>query len=138
MLVKNLLQLKPLENLRVAAVADNYLYKIISCFIIIHIIYTVLTFFEYSSDDLSWIVELCSFALRIILWLVIPLLLFPQRKELWLIMVASFFNLPSAISDIKFVDEYDNLFIFLKLLFLIPAAYLTLRNFGAKKDYDRS
>lgn len=128
MLIKKLYQQTHLENLRAAAAADNYLSRLISYFIIIHIIYTIATFFEYANNDISWIVELCSFALRIMLWLVIPLLLFPQRKELWLIMIASFINLPSSISDIEFVDEYDNLFIFLKLLVLIPAGYLTIRS----------
>jgi len=98
---------------------------IVSYFILIHILYTVVTFIQLLSDP-SWIVELTSFALRIILWMIFPLLLFPRRKDLWLIIGASIWNVPSGVSDIIYVDKYDNVFIFLKLLFLIPALYLVL------------
>lgn len=110
----------------VAAADEDPLERMVSYFIFIHIIYTVATFIKLPSDP-SWIVELTSFALRIILWLVLPILLFPKKKELWLIMIASLFNVPSGISDIVYVDEFDNLFIFLKLLFLLPALFIVIR-----------
>lgn len=108
------------------AADKDSLERMVSYFIFIHIIYTVATFFKLPPDP-SWIVELTSFALRIILWLVLPILLFPKKKELWLIMIASLFNVPSGISDIVYVDEFDNLFIFLKLLFLLPALFIVIR-----------
>jgi hypothetical protein len=79
------------------------------------------------SDDASWIAELTSFAIKLILWIVVPLLIFPCKKELWLILIASIFNIPSGISDIVYIDKYDNLFIFLKLLFLLPALYIIIK-----------
>lgn len=108
------------------AEADRYLLdKIVSYFVLIHIIYTIISFIKLPPDP-SWIVELTSYALRIILWIVFPIIIFPCRKDLWLIMGASILNVPSGISDIVYIDKYDNTFIFLKLLFLIPALYLVI------------
>lgn len=120
---------KVLVNLQVVEGVDRYLLdKIVSYFVLIHIIYTILSFIKLPPDP-SWIVELTSYALRIILWIVFPILIFPCRKDLWLIMGAAILNVPSGISDIVYIDKYDNTFIFLKLLFLIPALYIVIGKF---------
>jgi len=124
-MLNQLFQHKLLENHpEVEAVLD----KIVSAFIVLLFLYTIPTFFKYSNNDLSWIIELTSFAIKIIILLILPILLFPERKEIWFLFGASFWNIPNGISDILFVDEYDNLFIFLKLLFLIAALYLTIKH----------
>jgi hypothetical protein len=127
-MLNQLFQHKLLEN-RLEAVPEvkRFLESIITYFALIYIVYTIIPCFQFS-PDLSWIIELTSYALRNILWLTLPILLFPEKKELWLIMIAAILNIPSGISDILFVDEYDNLFIFLKLLFLIAALYLTIKH----------
>ena len=111
------------ENLPVAAVEV----KLILCFVLAHIIITIPTLFQYSNSDVSWIIELISFSLKLILWGIIPILLFPKVKIFWLLFVLNFLNIPNSISDIVYVDKYDNFFIMIKLIILIPILFLTLK-----------
>jgi hypothetical protein len=77
--------------------------------------------------NLSWWVTLIAYALRLNLWVVMPILLFPKEKVFWLLLAMCFLNLPTILSDMKFIDKYDGLWIYLRIVCAIAMLLLMMK-----------
>lgn len=101
--------------------------KIFLIIALVYIALTMPTFFSWGGDA-SWVVTLISQSIRLSLWVLIAWVFTPEYKKIWiLLLIAIFFNMPASISDIYYVDKYDNFFIFVRLWLLIPALFLTTK-----------
>lgn len=107
--------------------------KLILFAALIYILLTLPTFFVHGKDA-SWIVTLISQSLRMSIWVILAWLFLPELKEIYiLVLCAMLFNIPASIADIAYVDKYDDLFIFIRLCFLLPALYLTIKQLVNKQ-----
>jgi hypothetical protein len=89
--------------------------------------------------DWGWWVTLIAYALRLNLWVVIPILFFPKEKVFWLLFVMCFLNLPTILSDMKYIDKYDGLWIYLRVVCAIAMLLLMLKRlYELKKQVENS
>jgi hypothetical protein len=135
----NLQKLQPMMS-RQLHLPDNQAVRLLLIFFsftFIHIVISVPPFFTWQGDW-SWWVTLTAYALRLNLWVIIPLLFFPKEKTFRFLLVMCVLNIPTILSDKGYIDKYDGLWIYLRVICILFMLSLMLKRLNElrKKDID--
>lgn len=112
---------------------EDRLKKIFVIFVLIHIVFTVPSWLGIEDVILSWLVTLLAYALRLCLWAMIPILFFPKEKIFWFMLIMCLLNIPTILSDLLYIDKYDNIWLYLKVVLALSIIFLSIKQLRSNK-----
>lgn len=97
--------------------------------VVVLLLVIVPTWFNYGDSEAqrrwAWLIQFESWGIRQLAFPLIVLLVVPYEAPFWAYGLLTFFTLFSNVSDVGFIDKYDNFFRAVKIgLWIITATYV--------------